>query len=179
LFVLALALPAAFSTAVHARELRVETVVDAAPEEIWRAWTTSEGAQSFFAPKANIRLAIGGPFEIYFNPADEAHSSKGMHILSYVPNEMLSFQWNAPPNMPQVRNAGMWVVVRIRPDGARRSHVQVTHLGWKDGAEWDLAYAHFQRGWTDLLDRLQRRFASGPIDWAREPMMWQEAQRPD
>lgn len=50
----------------------------------------------------------------------------------------------------------------------------VTHLGWKDGAEWDLAYAHFQRGWTDLLDRLKRRFASGPIDWNGEPMMWQE-----
>jgi len=43
------------------RWVGVEVTVKAAVAEVWRVWTTSEGAEEFFAEKANIRLAIGGP----------------------------------------------------------------------------------------------------------------------
>jgi hypothetical protein len=49
------------------------------------------------------------------------------------------------------------------------------HLGWREGAEWDLAYAHFQLGWGDLMKRLDRLFTDGPIDWKKERMMYQES----
>jgi hypothetical protein len=51
--------------------LRAEAPVKASAAEVWRAWTTSDGAQTFFAPKANIELVIGSPYEIFFSPADE------------------------------------------------------------------------------------------------------------
>jgi hypothetical protein len=51
----------------------------------------------------------------------------------------------------------------------------VTHYGWKDGAEWDEAYVHFVRGWGDLINRMERRFTDGPIDWNKERMMYKEA----
>jgi catechol 2,3-dioxygenase-like lactoylglutathione lyase family enzyme len=47
--------------------LRVMFAVDDIDEtlgrlsEVWRLWTTSQGAEEFFAQKANIGLAIGGP----------------------------------------------------------------------------------------------------------------------
>jgi uncharacterized protein YndB with AHSA1/START domain len=143
--------------------------------EVWRVWTTSEGAEEFFAEKANIRLAIGGPYEIQFDPKDERSGTKGLKILSYAPEEMISFQWNAPPEMPEVRNGGTWVVVQMRPEGTDRTRVTVTHYGWKDGAEWDRAFAHFTRGWGGLMKRLERRFTDGPIDWNKERMMYQES----
>jgi len=158
-----------------ARWVRAEATVRAPVAEVWRVWTTSEGAEEFFAEKANIRLGIGEPYEIQFDPKDERSGTKGLKILSYAPEEMISFQWNAPPEMPEVRNGGTWVVVQMRPDGTDRTRVTVTHYGWKDGAEWDRAFVHFTRGWGDLMKRLERRFTDGSIDWNKERMMYQES----
>ena len=101
--------------------------------------------------------------------------TKGLKILSYAPEEMISFQWNAPPEYPDVRNGGTWVVVQMRQEGTDRTRVTVTHLGWKEGPEWDRAYDHFVRGWDDLMKRLERRFTDGPIDWSKERMMYQDS----
>ena len=128
---------------VSARGVRVEGTVKAPVSEVWRVFTTSRGAEEFFAEKANIRLAIAGPYEIQFDPKNEQSGTKGLKILSYAPEEMISFQWNAPTEYPEVRNGGTWVVVQMRSEGPSGTHVSVTHYGWKDGAEWDQAYAHF------------------------------------
>jgi len=157
------------------RAVRVEATIKAPVSEVWRVWTTSRGAEEFFAEKANIHLAIGGPYEIQFDPRDERSGTKGLKILSYAPEEMISFQWNAPPEYPDVRNGGTWVVVQMRQEGTDRTRVTVTHLGWKEGPEWDRAYDHFVRGWDDLMKRLERRFTDGPIDWSKERMMYQDS----
>ena len=162
---------AGLATPAHsapARMIRVEATVKAPVARVWRAWTTTEGAAEFFAPKANIQLALGGPYEIYFDPKDDRKGTKGLKILSYAPEEMISFQWNAPPEMPVVRNGGTWIVVQFQPVGADQTHVTVTHWGWKEGGEWDVAYPHMVRGWGDLIERFKLRFAQGPIDWAQE-----------
>lgn len=157
------------------RAVRVEGTVNAPLQQVWRVFTTSQGAEEFFAQKANITLAIGGPYEIQFDPKDERSGTKGLKILSYVPEEMISFQWNAPPELPEVRNGGTWVVVQVEPVDAYRTHVSITHLGWKTGPQWDQAYAHFQSGWRDLMARLEKRFTDGPIDWTTKTMMYQKA----
>jgi uncharacterized protein YndB with AHSA1/START domain len=111
------------------RVVRVEGDIDAPVSSVWRAFTTSQGAEQFFAQKANIGLAIGGPYEIQFDPNDERSGTKGLKILSYAPEEMISFQWNAPPEMPEVRSGGTWVVVEMHPMDAYRTHVTISHLG--------------------------------------------------
>ncbi len=45
------------------RVVRVEGTVNGPVSEVWRVWTTSTGAEEFFAEKANIQLSIGGPYE--------------------------------------------------------------------------------------------------------------------
>ncbi len=166
---------ATLSPAGAGRAVQVEGNVHAPLAEVWRVFTTSQGAEEFFAQKANIGLAIGGPYEIQFDPNDERSGTKGLKILSYAPEEMISFQWNAPPDMPVVRNGGTWVVIQLRPLDAYTTHVTITHLGWKDGPEWDQAYAHFQQGWSELMTRLEKRFTDGPVDWTRQPMMYQRS----
>lgn len=157
------------------RVVRVEGNVRAPVSEVWRVFTTSQGAEEFFAQKANIGLAIGGPYEIQFDPRDERSGTKGLKILSYAPEEMISFQWNAPPEMPEVRNGGTWMVVELHSIDAYTTHVTITHLGWKNGPEWDLAYGHFQQGWSELMTRLEKRFTDGPIDWSKQAMMYQQS----
>lgn len=58
------------------RMIRKDVVVNACVEEVWEAWTAPEGAVTFFAPRANIRLAIGGPYELFFD-LDAPEGSRG------------------------------------------------------------------------------------------------------
>jgi hypothetical protein len=97
------------------RVVRVDGTVNAPLSEVWRVFTTSEGAQEFFAEKANIRVAIGGPYEIQFDPTDERSGTKGLKILSYAPEEMISFQWNARRNCLRSEMAALGLSSRCAP----------------------------------------------------------------
>src|SRR4030042_32410 len=88
------------------------------------AWTTSKGAEAFFAPRANIKLGIGGSYELFFDldAPEGSRGSEGMKILSFLPMEMLSFDWNAPPQYPTVRRGQhTWVVVQFHPIGSNKT----------------------------------------------------------
>ncbi len=66
---------------------------------IWWQWTTHEGLLTFFGQDNKVELCLGGAYEIYFlldNP-EGLRGGEGNKILSYLPNKMLSFTWNAPP----------------------------------------------------------------------------------
>lgn len=154
---------------VHAAERAIdkEIVVAATPEQVWNAWTTREGITSFFAPDARIEARVGGAFAIYINPLAEP-GQKGaddMRFMALQPPRMLSFDWNAPPHLPQVREQRTFVVVRIQPVSEKETRVTLHHTGWGEGGEWDKAYAYFDRAWGNVLGSLKKRFDSGPVDW--------------
>jgi uncharacterized protein YndB with AHSA1/START domain len=97
------------------KKLIKEVVVDASVAIVWKKWTTTEGITSFFAPQADIELVIGGKFELYFmldNPTGE-QGSEDCKILSFLPEMMLSFSWNAPPQFPNSAQTKALVCVGI------------------------------------------------------------------
>jgi uncharacterized protein YndB with AHSA1/START domain len=166
---LALFIAAAIAAAPAAAERAIdkEVIVDATPEQAWSAWTTREGIVSFFAPDAEIDPKVGGAFHIFINPLAEA-GAKGaddMRFMALQPPRMLSFDWNAPPSLPEVRGQRTFVVVRIAPVADGKTRVTLHHTGWGDGGEWDKAYAYFERAWGNVLANLQKRFETGPVDW--------------
>ncbi len=147
--------------------LRKAVIVPASAEDVWQAWTTAEGAATFFAPKASIELAVNGDYELYFEPKKKKgeKGSEGCKVLSFVPGEMLSFTWNAPTSMPTVRQARTWVVVQLQPRGQKQTQLSLIHLGWQAGEEWQEALKYFDRAWEVVLARLIYRFRNGPINW--------------
>ena len=88
-----------------------------------------------------------------------------MRFLAVQPKKMISFDWNAPPSLPEVRQQRTFVVVRFAPLDDRTTRVTLHHTGWGDGGEWDKAYAYFDRAWGNVLGNLKQRFAQGPMDW--------------
>ena len=163
------------------RRIVKEVVVKAAPEAVYKAWSTSEGVAGFFAPEARIEARPDGPFEVYINPYAEPgmKGADNMRVLGVQENRMISFSWNAPPHLPQARAQRTFVTVRMQPEGASETRVRLTHAGWGDGGEWDQAYAYFDRAWGNVLANLQKRFTDGPVDWtewrARMKAMTEEA----
>jgi len=84
--------------------------------------------------------------------------------------EILSFEWNAPPEFPEVRKQQMkkhtWVVLQFYPVARDQTKVRLTHLGWREGEEWEKVFQYFLRAWDIVLGRLERVFSTGkPIDW--------------
>jgi uncharacterized protein YndB with AHSA1/START domain len=87
-----------------------------------------------------------------------------------VPNRSLAFTWNFPPSLPTVRDANTLITVELKPlDGQPgRTDVILTQRGFRTGLEFAKGYAYFDRAWGIVLERLQKRFAEGPIDWKAE-----------
>lgn len=149
------------------RALDKSVQVAAAPALVWEAWTTVEGVRAWMAPDAVVDARVDGPFRIFFNPSAPVgqRGADDMRFLSLQPPRMLSFDWNAPVNWPQVRAQRTVVIVRLTAsEGGTR--VSLHHVGWGEGDEWDAVYRFFDHGWDQVLLRLQQRFANGPIRWA-------------
>jgi len=149
------------------RSIDKSVVVPATLDQTWDAWTTRDGITSFFAPDAKIEARPGGAFHIYINPLAEPglKGADDMRFMALQPKQMLSFDWNAPPHLPQARQQRTLVVLRFAPVSEKETRVSLHHTGWGDGGEWDKTYAYFDRAWDGVLGNLKKRFEVGPQDW--------------
>jgi uncharacterized protein YndB with AHSA1/START domain len=166
------------------RAIDKEVVVAATLDQVWESWTTREGIVGFFAPDARIEPRVGGAFQIYIDPgaAPGAKGADDMRFLALQPKKMISFDWNAPPSLPEARAQRTFVVVRFAPVDEKTTRVTLHHTGWGEGGEWDKAYAYFDRAWANVLGNLKKRYEQGPQDWAPwlkqlEDFRAQQAQR--
>jgi uncharacterized protein YndB with AHSA1/START domain len=149
------------------RALDKEVVVKATLDQVWQAWTTREGITSFFAPDARIEPRVGGAFQIYMNPGAEPgmKGADDMRYMALQPKKMITFDWNAPPSLPEARAQRTFVIVRFAPVDDATTRVTLHHVGWGEGGEWDKTYAYFDKAWSAVLGNLQQRFEKGPRDW--------------
>ena len=147
------------------RIIKKEVTVSAPIDDVWRAWTTSEGVTSFGPPAAKIELRVGGAYEWYFMPDQPpgARGSDGCRVLSYLPMRMLSFEWNAPPSIPKLResDAKTHVIIEFEEVEAGQVTVTLSQLGLGQGEEWDKYYEYFDAAWGRVLDGLVKHFQRG------------------
>lgn len=153
----------------HAAERAIDkqAVIDAPIAEVWKSWTTRAGIESFFAPEAEVDARVGGAFHIHMDPLAPpgAKGADDMRFMALQEPTMLSFDWNAPPSLPQARQQRTFVIVRLASLEPGKTRVALHHTGWGDGGEWDKTYAYFDAAWGKVLANLQKRFTSGPMDW--------------
>jgi uncharacterized protein YndB with AHSA1/START domain len=149
------------------RAIDKEVTVAAPLAAVWQSWTSKAGIESFFAPEAEVEPRVGGSFHIHMDPLAEP-GMKGADEMRYMalqPMKMLSFDWNAPPSLPEARAQRTFVIVRLHDIDGKSTRVTLHHVGWGDGGEWDKTYAYFDRAWGNVLANLKKRHESGPVDW--------------
>jgi len=149
------------------RAIAEKITVKANVDDVWKAWTTTEGIKSFFAPDARVELRVDGPFQVYMNPFAEPgmKGADDMKIIGFQEKKMITFTWNAPPSLPEARKQRTVVIVRLIARGDALTDVTLYHVGWGEGGEWDKAYDYFAKAWPNVLKNLQKRFDTGPVDW--------------
>ena len=159
-----------------------EVVVNAPLADVWYAWTTNDGAQTFFAPKTEIELFPGGSYNILFmpdNPPDQ-RGAEDQKVLSFLPMQILSFDWGAPPKFPFARKHPGWVVIQFEAMDDTHTHVQLTHLGFDElkskypdhAEEFEHVHEYFAKAWPYVLGNLKRRFDEGPRFDANGKEVW-------
>ncbi len=146
-----------------------EANIAAMPADVWKSWTTSEGFKAFLGTESKIELKVGGPFEVYFSmePPAGQRGSEGCKILSYEPDSMLSFSWNAPPKFKWGREKHTWVVVKILPAGAHGSKVILKQMGFAELAAASPERAdeakeireYFNNAWPRVLGALKEHYS--------------------
>src|SRR4029078_5070011 len=78
-------------------------------------------------------------------------------IMSYDPLEMLAFDWNAPPSIPELRDTGAktQVVLRFSDAEGGKTKIHFMHSGMGSGAAWDKYYAYFDNAWPHVFAHMQ------------------------
>jgi uncharacterized protein YndB with AHSA1/START domain len=143
-------------------DIVVNKVIAAPVADVWRAWTTPEGIESFFARKAaKVDPRPGGAFELWFalDAPEGTRGSEGCLFHSVTPMQQLVFEWNAPPTIPVIRPLRTLVYLDFRPLAADRTEVTLRSYGYGQGEDWQKAKAYFERAWNSVMDSLQKRFA--------------------
>jgi uncharacterized protein YndB with AHSA1/START domain len=146
-----------------APDIVVTAVVNAPVAEVWKAWTTPEGIESFFAPKAaKVEPWPGGAFELWFAPdaPEGSRGSEGNRVHSVKPMEQLVFEWGAPPTIPAIRPLRTLVYLDFRPLPGNRTEITLRNFGYGYGDDWAKTKAYFTSAWTGVMASLEKRFAA-------------------
>ena len=137
------------------KQIRKTIVVNNSLDSVWWKWTTHEGLLTFFGKDNKIELTPGGAFEIYFlmDNAYGLKGSEGCKVLSFLPKQMFSFTWNAPPQFKEIRESAYysWVVVNFKPVSENQTEVTLTHLGWPVDKKWGPVYDYFENAWDAVI----------------------------
>jgi uncharacterized protein YndB with AHSA1/START domain len=145
-----------------APDIMIVKTIDAPVADVWKAWTTPEGLETFFARKAaKVEPVPGGAFELWFglDSPEGSRGSEGCRVHSVTPMEQFVFQWNAPPTIPAIRPLRTLVYLDFRPLDGNRTEVTLRNFGYGQGEEWAKARAYFDRAWNSVMASLQKRFA--------------------
>ena len=129
----------------------------AAPEKVYAAWADPQRLVQWFGPgsveegsvKADIDLRVGGRYRISFRANGNYNEVAGVY-REVVPNQKLVFSW-AWHSTPERESL---VTISIRPEGSGTLLV-FNHAQFVD----EQARDNHQRGWTDLLGKLETYLA--------------------
>ena len=159
-----LALLPASSGAQADSRLVSEGVVSAPVDQVWAAFATKEGLESWMAAHAEIELKLGGAIKAQHDPKGKVGDPSTIEntILSYEPTRMLSFKVTKAPEGFPFPNAikNMWTVVYFEADGENSTRVREVSMGFGDDDESKKMREFFKRGNTFTLQQLQKRFTA-------------------
>jgi len=143
-------------------DIAVTRIINAPVADVWKAWTTPEGIESFWAPKAaKVEPVPGGAFELWFgvNNPEGSRGSEGCLVHSVKPMEQFVFEWGAPPGNA-VRKLRTLVYLDFKPLPDNRTEVTLRNFGYGTGEDWAKAKAYFEEAWPAVMGLLEKRFAA-------------------
>lgn len=140
-----------------------EELISAPAAEVWAAFTTKAGLESWMVPHAEIDLRVGGLMKTNYDSKGRIGDPKTIEntILSLDPERMISIKATKPPEGFPYPEAikGMWTVVYFDEVDSKKTRVRVVSLGFGSDEESKKMRAHFKAGNAWTLKCLKKKFA--------------------
>lgn len=139
-----------------------EGLVQASVNDVWQAFTTKSGIESWMAAHAEIDLRIGGIMKTQYDPNGAVDDSTSIHntILCFEPLKMLSIQVSkAPEKFPFPKAIKqMWTIIYFESKGENETLVRSVCLGFTEDEESKNMRKFFEHGNAQTIQGLQKRF---------------------
>ena len=141
--------------------VRVERVIRASAERVFRAWTEASAMRDWFAPdgftipEASVDARPGGAFRVRMRAPDGTDHVAFGTFRRVEPPRRLEFTWSwesAPPDEARETR----VTVELKEEGGA-TRIVLLHEGFASDEE----RASHEGGWTSCLDRLTRMLEEG------------------
>ncbi len=139
-----------------------EAIVDAPVAQVWHAFTTREGVESWMVAHAEVDFRVGGLVRTTYRKegviGDEGTIENA--VLSFDPQRMFSMRIAKYPKGFPFVNAykSTWSVVYFEPLGDNKTKVSIRMLGYTEDEESQKMRAFFVRGNQYTLDQLAAKF---------------------
>ena len=146
------------------KELRFQVVIPAPVEQVWHAFSTSEGLMTWLWSDCIVDLRERGDWLVRY----PGGNTGGGTILSFKPQRQMVLAAMAPEKFPAVRKERTTADFSFESVDGTKTRVSLIQSGWKQGEEWDKAYDYLANGNAMLLTQLYKRFVDGPIDWTKK-----------
>ncbi len=145
------------------RVLRTEAVVHADAKQVWRAFSTAQGASQWMAPVVALDFRTGGSMRTHYDPGLPigAPGTIRLDILNVIENELVTYKVNLTERFPtkvRAEDQHLQEIVQLLPMRDGDTRVVATMVGWGNGPEWDETYAFFEKGNAYTMDRLVEMF---------------------
>lgn len=148
-------LETSYTAANGEKVLRFEVVVPASRAEVWKAFSTSEGARGWMAPRAAMDLRVGGELVTRYDTTAALDDPGSIHlpILNYLDEELITFKVELTESFPpstQSEDQNLQEIVQLRDEGEGKTRVVSSMVGWGTGPDWEKTYGFFRKGneWT-------------------------------
>lgn len=146
-----------------AHRLVTEGVIDAPREEVWKAFATKEGQESWNVAHAEIDCRVGGKMLTHYDAKGKIGDADTIEnvILALDPGHMLTIQVGKPPEKFPFKQAikNVWTVLYFDEVGPKQTRVRVVGNGYGDDEESMKLRSFFDKGNSYTLQKLQEKFA--------------------
>lgn len=145
----------------------VEAEIDASIDDVWHAFTTSDGLRTWVAPLVEIDFKIGGTLRANYNAQGALGDASTIEntILSFDPKRMLSMRVTKAPEGFPFANAikDLWTVIYFEEISPDRTKLTQVGLGYTDTEESQQMRAFFVAANAYQLNVLKESFGQ-PVE---------------
>ena len=151
------------------RSHETQVIIEASPEDVWKALTDPDELMNWFPLKAHVRPGVGG--SIGTSWGDEFTGECPIHV--WEPGVHLRTGWPAF-GVPEEEAAHLAVDYTLEAKGGRTT-LSLVHSGFGDGPAWEKEYDGTRRGWGYELKSLRHylerhRGRKRHVAWAKIPI---------
>ena len=147
-----------------------QVVVPAPRDAVWAAISTPAGWRTWATPVSWVPEDEPEAIEGSYDPAARpgAPSLIRQRILARLPGRLMVFRTvRAPQGFPHFDvYQRVTLFFELESVDAGHTRVRLTGTGYADSEAGRLLFGFFRDGNRISLERLRRRFVSGPLDWA-------------